>query len=76
MDDILFKGKKVTNDDWIQGYLFNHWGKSYILWGLKDGAPNMVEVIPETVGQYKGFVDKFGDRIFEKDICEFCNSRG
>lgn len=76
MKEVLFKGRKIDSDDWLQGYLFNHWDRSFILCGVVDNIPNMIEVIPKTVGQYKGFVDKNGDKVFEKDICEFCNARG
>ena len=48
MREILFRGKRKDNGEWIEGYLFKTWDKTYILWGTTNDIPNMIEVIPET----------------------------
>ena len=68
MREIIFKGKRKDNGNWIDGYLFCIWDKSYILWGTTNGVPNMIEVIPESVRQFTGRIDKAGVMIFEDDI--------
>ena len=70
MRDILFKGKRVDNGEWTEGYFFKSWNKVFLLWGMTGDSPNMEEVVPETVGQYTGIEDDNDVRIFEGDIVE------
>ena len=66
----LFRGKRIDNGEWVEGYLFGVWEKAYILWGTTNGVPNMLEVDPNTVGECTGMRDKNGKLIFEGDILQ------
>lgn len=68
MKEILFRGKIKGSNEWAEGYLFKMWDRTFILWGETVNSPTMfmVEVIPETVGQFTGQTDENGDKIFKR----------
>ena len=67
-DRYLFKVKRIDNGEWVQGYLYGIWEKRYILWGMTNDIPNMIEVDPSTICQCTGLKDKNGKLIWENDV--------
>lgn len=67
-DRYLFRGKRIDNGEWIQGYLYGIWERRYILWGMTNDIPDMVEVDPATVCQCTAMPDKNKKLVFEHDI--------
>lgn len=64
----LYRAKRLDNGEWVYGCLFCCWERRYILWGMTNGVPNMVEVDKASVCQCTGLTDRYGTLIFEKDI--------
>ena len=68
MREILFRGKRVDNGEWIYGDYAAPFAFYPDIIFKRDDEFEGIAVIPETVGQFTGLTDKNGKRIFEGDI--------
>ena len=67
-DRYLYRAKRTDNGEWVEGYLYGIWEKRYILWGMTNDKPDMIEVDPSTICQCTGRKDEEQNLIFEHDI--------
>lgn len=72
MKQILFRGKRIDNNEWVYGFYFERLTDSikhcYIKYETWDEGFVTYEVIPETVNQFTDLCDKNDNKIFEGDI--------
>lgn len=79
MREVLYRGKRIDNGEWVYGGVCQSETWTEIL-SVKDIAGDSYtpdtseiieyEVVPETVGQYIGLCDVSGVKVFEGDIVE------
>lgn len=88
MREILFRGKRIDNGEWITGYYtkqsnhacfanelkYTHFIYKDVFMDWSLGGLCKTEVDPETVGQCTGLSDENGKMIFEGDIVCFARN--
>ena len=73
MREIKFRGKRVDNGEWIYGFYWHNTNTetSRITILTESSLYIDIEVIPETVGQFTGLIDKNGKEIYEGDVVRY-----
>lgn len=84
MRDILFRGKRRDNGEWIEGFpirLYDYGGDSWEMVPFNTNFDTSHFVIPESIGQYTGMNEfvitdrSFNRPLFEGDIVEVWSRR-
>ena len=75
--EILFRGKRMDNGEWVKGFYVCVLDTHYIMTGKFDSLTNGIinseayKVDPSTRGQFTGLTDRNGVKIFEGDIVRY-----
>lgn len=66
MREILFRGKRIDNGEWVEGLPQKIWGDWHIINSCDENTAYPID--PETLCQFTGLTDKNGKQIWENDI--------
>ena len=71
MREILFRAKRKDTKEWMEGFpvrIYDYGGKVWEMHPFETNFSISCYVIPETICEFTGKVDKNGTKIFEGDI--------
>lgn len=75
MREILFRGKRIDNKEWVYGSFVNHTSSESMIIDepYQTNSNELFAIVfwpvdPKTVGQYVDLVDEHGVKLFEGDI--------
>ena len=71
--EILFRAKRIDNNEWIEGSFVKTFYNSFII-PMNDETVRAMEIVPvyeDSVCQFTGFHDRNEKKIFENDILDY-----